>query len=522
MLSLLDFRVRQRDFLLEISKAITSRLDLNEVLKRVVNASVAMLAGQVGIIALRDEQGEYRIQAVLGLGKEQIPELNTRLVEVIQTATVRDSELVNARLREMAAMIDQRLIQSFAIPLSFGGEAVGLMVVFRNFQGGATPDDIQVLQSFADQAAIAVHNAQLYERMNFDRKQLAAVVQHSADGVVILDASLTIISFNHAVERLTAWTSEDAIGLKVEEVLAFARVEKGDLHRALELGWPYTDEEAGDDTLYVEGDLLRRDGLTTSVGIRYAPLFTAEGKLANVIANVRDISNFRQAQQMQNVFISTVSHELKTPVALIKGYAATLRREDVTWDEAFVREYSGVIEEEADRLTELIEDLLTASRIQAERGLSLMPGDMNIVEIVRRSVARFQTQTENHKFALDFPDDFPIVPGDETRFRQVVDNLLSNAIKYSPNGGTITVGGIVHDKTVSMVVRDEGVGIKESDIERIFDRFYRVDGALSRKTQGTGLGLYLSKAIVEAHGGIIRVESAPGKGSTFIITLPRS
>ncbi|MBE2182713.1 MAG: PAS domain S-box protein [Anaerolineae bacterium] len=522
MLSLLDFRVRQRDFLLEISKAITSRLDLNEVLKRVVNASVAMLAGQVGIIALRDDRGEYHIQAVLGVPKEQIPDLNTRLLEVIQTASARDSELVNTHLREMAAVIDKRLIQSFAIPLAFGGEAMGLMLVFRSFQGGATPDDIQVLQSFADQAAIAVHNAQLYERMNFDRKQLAAVIQHSADGVVILDDALTILNFNHAAERMTGWTAWEALGLKVDEVLTFAHVDKGDLHKALEKGWPYPDQQDADDALYVEGDLLRRDGLTTSVGIQYAPLFTDDGKLANVVANVRDISNFRQAQQMQNVFISTVSHELKTPVALIKGYAATLRREDVTWDEAFVREYSGVIEEESDRLTELIEDLLTASRIQAERGLTLMPGDMNIAEIARRSVARFQTQTDQHKFEIHFPADFPLVQGDETRFRQVVDNLVSNAIKYSPNGGTIAVGGTADGNTVSLYVRDQGVGMKESEMDQIFDRFYRVDGALSRKTQGTGLGLYLSKAIVQAHGGTIRVESSPGKGSTFFVTLPVS
>ncbi len=520
MLALLDFRVRQRDFLLEISRAITARLDLSEVLRRVVNASVVMLAGQVGVIALRDATGRYSVRAVMGVDPARIPELDGWLHNLIETASARDVEQLNARLREMAQAIDPSLVQTFALPLQIGGEAVGLMIVFRNFQGGATPDDIQVLQSFADQAAIAVHNAQLYERTSQDRRQLAAVVQYSGDGVMILDAALNILSFNRALEKMTAWTAADAIGQPLDGVIQFARVDSGDLHAALASGWPHASGE--DNTVYVEGELLRRDGMRVSVGIRYAPLLNAEGGLSHLVANVRDITHFRQAQEMQNVFISTVSHELKTPVALIKGYAATLRRDDAHWDEAFVREYSTVIEEEADRLTELIENLLTASRLQTDSGLKLSPGDALLDQIAARAVERFRTQTRQHQFALDFPDRFPAVPGDAVRLRQVMDNLLSNAIKYSPDGGTITVGGSDEGDHIRVYVRDQGVGIRESDQERLFERFFRVDGALSRRTQGTGLGLYLSRSIVRAHEGSMTVESQPGKGSTFSFTLPKA
>jgi PAS domain S-box-containing protein len=523
MLAILDYRVRQRDFLLEISRAITARLNLNEVLRLVLNASAIMLTGQSGLIALRDETGDYQVRAVTGIDPEHIPELNSQLRVLIESATARDTEELNSRLRGMAQALDPRLKQTFALPLSFGGEATGLLIVFRDFQGGATPDDIQVLQSFADQAAIAVHNAQLYERISLERKQLGAIVQHSADGVMILDATLRILSFNRALERMTAWSADDAIGKPLDEVLVFARLDRGDLQAAIDEGWPYYGEAVGhDEILYTEGDLLRLDGLTVSVGIRYAPLFSGEGKLANIIANVRDITNFRQAQEMQNVFISTVSHELKTPVALIKGYAATLRRDDVTWDESFVREYSGVIEEEADRLTELIENLLTASRIQAERGLQLNIGEVRLDELAARCAERLQTQTERHPLVLDFPPDFPYIPGDEVRLRQVLENLISNAIKYSPDGGDIIIEGRDNGDSVTIIVRDQGVGLIETDMERIFDRFFRVDGALSRKTQGTGLGLYLAKAIVEAHGGAISVESTPTKGSTFQFRLPKS
>jgi len=297
----------------------------------------------------------------------------------------------------------------------------------------ATPDDVQVLQSFADQAAIAVHNAQLYERIDQERKRLAAIVQHSADGVMILDAKGRILSFNRALERMTAWHAPDAIGLDHSEVFQWKRLESIDLKQAMEQGYPFQTDDDQPNTLYVEGDLLRRDGLSVSLGVIYAPLLTADGHLTNIIASVRDITNFRQAQEMQNVFISTISHELKTPVALIKGHAATLRREDVTWAESVVREYSGIIEEEADRLTVFIENLLTTSKIHAQRRMELNLDDVRLDALCASAVERFETQTRGHKLKLSFPPDFPVIQGDEQRLRQVIDNLLSNAIKYSPD-----------------------------------------------------------------------------------------
>jgi PAS domain S-box-containing protein len=527
MLALLDFRVRQRDFLLEISRAITAQLDLSEVLRRVLNASIVMLAGQVGVIALRDTSGTYRIRATLGVDSARVPALNEQLRELLHTALeTQDYEVFDAKLREMAEALDPKLVQTFALPLVIGGETRGLLIVFRTYRGSATPDDVQVLQSFADQAAIAMHNAQLYQSIDQERKRLAAIVQNSADGVMILDSKLTIVSFNRALERMTAWKAEDAIGHNQDEVITWKRVDKGDLRQALARGWPYGAEDgpnadASGETVYVEGDLLRRDGLVLSIGIRYAPLLNADGELTNVIANVRDITNFRQAQEMQNIFISTVSHELKTPVALIKGHAATLRRDDVVWDADVVRDYSGVIEEEADRLTGLIENLLTASKLQAHATMQLNLDDVRLDHLIEHAVERFRTQTKIHEFRLEFPPDFPTVQGDAVQLRQVIDNLLSNAIKYSPDSGEIRVGGCSDDHSVSVYVRDQGVGLTEAEQARIFERFYRVDGALSRKTQGTGLGLYLSKAIVEAHGGTMRVDSEPGKGSTFTITLPQ-
>jgi PAS domain S-box-containing protein len=525
MLTLPDYPVRQRDYLLEITRAITSRLDLSEVLRRVLQASVVMTAGRVGLIALRHEDDEvFHVRAYTGIDRELIPAIDAKLHEMVLLASSDgfDYEYLNSKLAEMAALIDEGLRQSVAMPLIFDKRPLGLLIVFRSYQAEVSRNDVQILHSFADQAAIAVHNAQLYERINEDRRRLSAILDHSGDGVMILDPNLQILQMNRALEHMTGWNAEDAVGLNQDEVIIWQRIEHHDLRDAMRNGWPrLRPESETSDTLYVEGDLERRDGLPLSIGITYAPVFGAEGKLAVIIANVRDITNFRRAQEMQSVFISTVSHELRTPVALIKGYASTLNRPDAHWDMQTVKQSLEVIEEESDRLTELIEDLLTASKIQAERTVRLALTDVFLDQLAERSVERFASQTRNHTMQISFPDDFPVIQGDSRLLRQVIDNLLTNAIKYSPQGGTITVGGRYHPQSVTVFVRDEGVGIADSDQGRIFERFFRVDGNLTSKTKGTGLGLYLAKTIIEAHHGTIGVKSQPGHGSTFFFTLPR-
>ncbi len=530
MLSLPDFPVRQRDFLLEISRAITERLDLSVVLKRVLYASVVMLAGRAGVIALRNEADKlFYVRALTGINKERAADINRILHELVPGNGERSSvgkgfsrDLFSNKLMEMARLIDEVQTQPVAMPLVFAGEPLGVLVVFRSYQSQVTPNDMQILQSFADQAAIAVNNAQMYQHIDHERQRLAAILQHSGDGVMILDPHLNILQVNQAFEQMTGWVSEDAVGLSVDDVVVWERIEQRNLRDAIANGWPHQKPPVqSTETFYVEGELSRRDGLVVSIGITYAPLFANDGTLANVIANIRDITNFRRSQEMQNVFISMVSHELRTPVALIKGYSSTLNRDDAKWDVRIVRDSLAVIEEEADRLSHLIDDLLTASKLQTERTVSLQLADVRLDNLAARSVERISTQTQNHSIELSFPPDFPSVQGDAGRLRQVIDNLLTNAIKYSPKGGTITVGGRYTDQNVTFFVRDEGVGIPDAALPQVFDRFYRVESDLKHQTKGTGLGLYLVKAIIEAHAGRINVKSQVGHGSTFYFSIPR-
>jgi signal transduction histidine kinase len=288
------------------------------------------------------------------------------------------------------------------------------------------------------------------------------------------------------------------------------------LEQAESGGWPLTPHAY----LYVEGDLKRAASQPSlPVGITYTPLISEQGRLLNIIATVRDITRFRQAEEIKSTFVSIVSHELKTPVALIKGYVSTLRREDASWDPAIVQDSLAVIEEEADRLTELIENLLDATRLQAGV-LSINQADVSLPELSKRIAERLRTQTSIHEIRVDFPPDFPIILGDEDRLAQVLSNLISNAIKYSPSGGIIRISGEVRREHVMICVSDEGPGIAPDDIPHVFDRFYRATDA-SRKTKGAGLGLYLARAVVEAHGGRIWVDPKPGQGARICFFLPR-
>jgi PAS domain S-box-containing protein len=398
-------------------------------------------------------------------------------------------------------------------------EVVGVIYIFRGYATAFSTNDRTLLASFANQAAIAVHNARLYQQTAQEKRRLDAILDSSADGILIMNAAHSIQRFNRALSKMTGWPTAEALGRSHDDVIHWAKRQPGqDLAEAEAGGWPLGQNPA---PLYVEGDLLRRDGGGyLPAGITYAPLLDREGHLVNLIANVRDITKFREAEELKSTFISIVSHELRTPVSLIKGYAETLLREDARWDAAVVRDSLTVINEEADRLAEMIDNLLDASRLQAG-SLRMTVSEVALDKLAARLVEKFRSQALQHKLMVNFPPDFPIIIGDEARLTQVLSNLLSNAIKYSPGGGGIAVRGRTSPSQVTISVEDEGPGIAQADLPHVFDRFYRANSELTKRVKGTGLGLYLAKAVVDAHGGRIWVESNGTKGSTFSFSLPR-
>lgn len=535
------YQLRQREYLLRITRAMTSRLDLPSALRLILNSAAELVGCRAGLIVLEEDLGfgqartvtQYQIRAYYGIAPQYLPAFEPLLdvAPLVQsnydeTVAQLDEHMVElqARVRQVETKLGLPLGQVVGLPLLFEDELLGMIYLFRT-EYAFTQLDWQFLQGFADQAAVAVRNARLYHQLETERSRLATIVENSAHGILILNAERRVLVINQALATMLDIEPESAIGRLCSEVMTLQNIEGDDICQEEEFtGFPTQD------SLHSEGDLQRPGGGRVTVSVTYTPLYDEQKRLVNIIVNVHDITRFREEEEIKSTFTSIISHELKTPVALIKGYAQTLARPDATWDAETARQSLEVIEEEADRLEALINNLLDASRIQAS-GLRLDYGDVNMPRLAERVAQGYRLQTDDHQIELDFPADLPLVWGDEERLRQVLTNLVGNAIKYSPKGGVIRIGGWMDEKEslafVNKVqqrlvtyVADQGIGIPTQELPFIFERFYRVDSSLRRSTAGAGLGLYLSKAIVEAHGGQIWVRSESNKGTTFFMAIP--
>jgi len=531
--ALVDVRILQREYLLAISRAMTAELDLHDLLRLILKSAVELVAGQAGIIALSENGIDpLRVAAVYGIP----PHLVDHFAPLVRGIPYREGQEgdvfpeMRDQLSKIAREANLGLSQVIRLPLSIGGNVIGLIYVFQSGNYYFVEDAPNLLRSFAEQAAITVRNAKLYQQVIQEKQRLDAILEQSADGVMILDSHLRITVFNKTLSHMTGWPAAEAIGRTHNEVIDWIALKSdSDLQSALDNNWPMLNSAH----LYVEGEARRHrdsscesDRSTINLGITYAAMMDTDGRMTNIIASVRDLTRYREEEALQKTFISVISHELKTPVSIIKGYAGTLRRPDGKWSPEVLDESLSVIEEEADNLNGLIDNLLEASRLQAGTFTLEMSDEVNISRLSELVIRRFAPQNEQHQMQTDFPDDFPPVIGDERRLTQVLNNLISNAIKYSPDGGKITISGQIYPEHVTVSVRDEGIGIPARDQSRIFQKFSRLDNALSRKTEGTGLGLYLSRAIIEAHNGRIWLQSnsdiEPGaRGTTFTFSLPR-
>jgi PAS domain S-box-containing protein len=561
---LATYQLRQREYLLRITRAMTSRLELPSLLKLILSSAAEMVGCRAGLIVLArsyvrvgdpvDESARFQIRAVYNippqawpafeplldvaslLRAEEVPDEDEDVVDAPGSegeppaetevdsphpATMTTNYVdLQARVRQVEEKLGMTLGQVVGLPLLFEDELLGIIYLFRS-EYAFTQMDWQFLQGFADQAAIAVRNARLYHQLQTEGSRLATIIENSADGIMILDMDRRVVVINQALAAMVGLSEEEAVGRSCSEVLALEKVVGDDLCQAEVL-----DEFPEGTSRRCEGELIRPGGSRIIVSATYTPLYDETRHLVNLIVNVHDITRFREEEEMKSTFTSIISHELKTPVALIKGYAQTLARPDAEWDAATARQSLEIIEEEADRLEALINNLLDVSRIQAS-GLRLDYADVDIEALARKVAEAYRTQTTIHRIELDFPERLPLIWGDEERLRQVLTNLLGNAIKYSPDGGVIRVGGWAQYSTgengparVILFVADQGIGIPQDELPHIFERFYRVDSSLRRSTMGAGLGLFLTKAIVEAHGGQIWARTESNKGTTFFVALP--
>ncbi|GGB48495.1 two-component system histidine kinase PnpS [Fictibacillus barbaricus] len=250
-----------------------------------------------------------------------------------------------------------------------------------------------------------------------------------------------------------------------------------------------------------------------------APVLNVKGKLKGIVLVFHDITELKKLEQVRKDFVANVSHELKTPITSLKGFAETLL-DGAGENEEFRNKFLTIILNESDRLQALIQDLLDLSK--SEQGFRLDTQSIDLASLVKETVEILHPKAEKKEISLSvnvFGD--TLMEGDPPRLKQIIINLVSNSLTYTPAGGSVFVIVEEQDKHIKFMVKDTGIGIKESEIPRIFERFYRVDKARSRNSGGTGLGLAIVKHLVEAHQGTIDVQSNPGEGSQFTILFPK-
>lgn len=370
-----------------------------------------------------------------------------------------------------------------------------------------------------------------------ETQKFKVIIENIEDGVILFDSKNVIQLFNPAAAKLTGWNVEDATGIDISQVLLIAN-DKGELFN--EASNPIRQVFSSTETIHTkEGFIISRDKKQIPVSMSVSPLLDGNKVVTGAVAVFGDETSQREEERQRADFISTASHEMRTPVASIEGYLALALNDKVSTIDSRARGYLEKAHASTQHLGQLFQDLLTSA--QAEDGrinshpeviefgayLEQLAEDLRFVAEKKGLFVDFVAGTGGEtinatKQASGVKVITPIfyVKIDPSRMREVITNLFDNAVKYTPEG-RITIGVTGNEKVVQCYIKDTGMGIPAGDIPHLFQKFYRVDNSSTRTIGGTGLGLFICRKIVELYNGRIWAESEVGKGTTFYINLPR-
>jgi PAS domain S-box-containing protein len=334
-----------------------------------------------------------------------------------------------------------------------------------------------------------------------ERERSLAILGNVADGIVAVDREGNVVLWNSAAEEITDVPASEAMGRSPEDVL----------QRSLE-----AEETSADGRGLIQ---IRRGEEEVWLSVSEAVMRDPAGVVSGRIYAFRDVSSDRLVEQLKSGFVSTVSHELRAPLTSIYGFAETLLREDVAFGEDERRTFLGYIATEAQRLTGIVDALLSVARLESgDLQVQFAPTDLR--EVVSDVVENAERELANgHRFVVEIPEEPLDASADRDKVRQILANLVDNALKYSPSGGTVTVAARKTHDAVQVRVVDEGNGVPQGEQERIFRKFYRA-GATGQPTGGTGLGLFIARGLASAMGGRVWVDSNIGVGGCFVLELP--
>lgn len=502
--------------------------EIEETLKRLVRKIADILYAEKCVFMLFDkESGELvASKPAYGLTDEEIKNFRVRATqgvsgEVFRTgkpAIIYDALTDERTFKENVALL--HVHNGVCVPLIVEkrdeegrvveSTTIGVLHVFNQRYGNVfTEEDVRLLQRYARNATAVIQNAQIYREFVAEKEDLEHIIESVYAGLLMVNKEGRVTQMNASARAMFGAKGTDVIGRPYYEVIDDPRVKE------IIVGSLNDNEEIATEISLARGDEGERIYQAQTALVR-----NDEGQTIGVVAIFNDITEIRNVERMKTAFVSTVSHELRTPLTSIKGFISTLLQdEEGYYDRETQREFYTIIDTECDRLTRLISDLLNVSRIEAGRALELNLKQVNLPNLIEKVVTVQKSYTNKHTFEIDLKD-LPEITADEDKIDQILTNLTNNAIKYSPKGGTITITGRHKDGIVTISVADQGMGIPKEHLGKVFDRFHRVDNRDTREVGGTGIGLYLVKHLVEAHGGKIWVESEVGKGSTFTFTLP--
>jgi PAS domain S-box-containing protein len=511
----------------------TSLSELEEMIKRLMVRTSMLLQGEKCVFMLYDEDDGELVAAkpALGFSDAEIKAFRVSATQGISGEVFREQKPVilydavsdPRTIRENVALL--KITNGVCVPLVvekrdedtnavLERRVIGVLWVFNQRLGNVfVQEDVNLLSRYAHNLASVVASAKMYREIIEEKEELEHVIESVYAGIVMVHQNGRVMQMNSSArtmlgvdqnERLTGDYVTIIKSEPVHNLLKRTLDEAAELQEEISLPLSETNDE---ERIYQ---------------VQTAMVKSEDQSMIGVVAIFNDITEIRSIERMKTAFVSTVSHELRTPLTSIKGFISTLLQDvDSFYDTDTVHEFYTIIDQECDRLTRLISDLLNVSRIEAGRALDLNPGPVDVCDVVEKVITAQKSYTSKHEFAIDLDPELPTIVADTDKVDQILTNLASNAIKYSPNGGTITVTGRKSNGAIRMAIIDQGMGIPKEHLDKVFDRFHRIDNRDTRKVGGTGIGLYLVKHLVEAHGGKIWVESEVGKGSSFIFELPK-
>jgi PAS domain S-box-containing protein len=511
-------RLNEVSALYALAHDITASLDLAEVLDAIVRAIQRALGCRGCCIFLLDEASQMlTIKAAAGLKPLWRDMAQLHLGEGIvgqAAAEARAIYLPDTHQGTSYIWFDREVRSLLAVPLQVKGQVIGVINVDDRAADAFGPGQERLLTIAAAQAAIAIENARLFSEILSGKQRTEAVIQHMADGLLMLDQHGVVLSCNPAIAMMLDMREQDIVGRPAAAPDADPRL------RAI-CAPATTQAPRGHTGALAHEATIPRSGLRPRVLRVFAtPVSDENGQPLGEVRVVHDVTQERELDEMRDEFFSIISHDLRTPLSSIRGFARLLLDDQVPEEET-QREFLGLIDQETERLAQMVNNLLDISRLEAGK-LTLKYEPLQLAVILREATSKLQgmARGKHVKLESDVPADLPTIVGDDGWLEQVATNLIGNAVKFTPAGGQITVSARRSGDEVVAEVKDTGIGIPTDLLERIFDKYYRVPGASGEQVEGTGLGLHIAKRIVEAHSGRIWAESTLGQGSVFRFTLP--